>query len=372
MTFRLLFYKPALLTKTSSRLFSTSKLRYNKVDCYISTINDAYTNLAIEEYLLRETRPDRYVLYLWRNKPCVVVGRNQNPFQECNLQFMRENNIPLVRRRSGGGAVYHDMGNSIYTIFMPREAFSRKANAQLVARALNQLDIPAKMNERHDIVVDNHKVSGSAYKITSSRAYHHGTMLIDAEIEMLKGCLSKKRMNNNGIVSKGVESVPSPVTNLRDYSFTVDHQQFCESVLAEFVDAYNDGMAVEPIKFDQRTDLPNKVKETRQELKTWDWIYGQTPEFTNTMETDFEWGHVKSHIISRHGKIIRADISTNNNLLHEPTIAAAISVALEGLPYSHSSAEEAIAKINTEVPGLIGSENDHIAKDISNWLQARL
>lgn len=79
---------------------------------------------------------------------------------------------------------------------MPRESFSRRTNAELVARSLNQLDIPASVNERHDIVVDNHKVSGSAYKITSARAYHHGTMLIDADTEVLKGCLSKKRMNN--------------------------------------------------------------------------------------------------------------------------------------------------------------------------------
>lgn len=79
---------------------------------------------------------------------------------------------------------------------MPREAFSRRKNAELVSRALNELDIPSSVNDRHDIVVDNHKVSGSAYKITSSRAYHHGTMLIDADTETLKGCLSKKRMNN--------------------------------------------------------------------------------------------------------------------------------------------------------------------------------
>lgn len=91
----------------SKRFFSGSSSLNNKVDCYISTINDAYTNLAIEEWLLRETKPDRYILYLWRNKPCVVVGRNQNPFQECNLRFMEEHNVPLVRRRSGGGAVYH-------------------------------------------------------------------------------------------------------------------------------------------------------------------------------------------------------------------------------------------------------------------------
>jgi lipoate-protein ligase A len=87
------------------------------------------------------------------------------------------------------------MGNSIYTIYMPREAFSRKANAELVSRALLQLDIPASVNDRHDIVVDNHKVSGSAYKIISARAYHHGTMLVDANTSYLKGCLSKKYMN---------------------------------------------------------------------------------------------------------------------------------------------------------------------------------
>jgi lipoate-protein ligase A len=94
-------------TLTTRRFFSATPSIKNKVDCYISTIHDVYTNLAIEEYLLRETKPDRYILFLWRNKPCVVVGRNQNPFQECNLKYMNEHDIPLVRRRSGGGAVYH-------------------------------------------------------------------------------------------------------------------------------------------------------------------------------------------------------------------------------------------------------------------------
>lgn len=135
------------------------------------------------------------------------------------------------------------MGNSIYTIFMPREAFSRRVNAELVSRALKELDIPAYVNDRHDIAVDGFKVSGSAYKIINKRAYHHGTMLIDADTATLKGCLSKK--GKTGIVSKGVESVPSPVTNLREYSYTIDHQQFCESVLNEFTYDYNGGLDVE-------------------------------------------------------------------------------------------------------------------------------
>lgn len=328
--------------------------------------------MAIEEWLLRETPADRYILYLWRNKPCVVVGRNQNAFQECNLRFMQKNDIPLVRRRSGGGAVYHDMGNSIYTIFMPREAFSRKANAELVARSLNELDIPAMVNERHDIVVDQQKVSGSAYKITSSRAYHHGTMLIDADTETLKNCLSKKRMPIKGIVSKGVASVPSPVTNLREYSFTVDHQQFCDSVLSEFVKAYNDGQTVKPIVFDKDSVLPDKVNETRDELKTWDWIYGQTPEFSNSAEKDFTWGHVKSNLTVRQGKITKAEITTDSTADYESTIAAAISVALEGLRYSEDVVKEAIEKIHDQVPGLIHSENEYISNDICQWLRDRL
>jgi lipoate-protein ligase A len=96
-----------LIKPHHARLFSATSSIQDKVDCYISTLTDVYSNLAIEEWLLRETKPDRHILFLWRNKPCVVVGRNQNPFQECNLRFMKEKNIPLVRRRSGGGAVYH-------------------------------------------------------------------------------------------------------------------------------------------------------------------------------------------------------------------------------------------------------------------------
>lgn len=183
------------------------------------------------------------------------------------------------------------MGNSIYTIFMPRAAFSRDANAELVARALNQLDIPADVNTRHDIVVDGFKVSGSAYKLTSRRAYHHGTMLIDTDIEMLKGAL---KVDKDRLITKGVASVPSPVTNLRAYSYTIDHQQFCEAVIEEFFEAYNHGNAVEPTVFAKNdlSNLPEDVVKSREELTSWDWIYGQTPEFTHDIDMEFSWGTV--------------------------------------------------------------------------------
>ncbi|SAM02354.1 hypothetical protein [Absidia glauca] len=346
----------------------------SNVDCYISKLHDPYTNLAIEEWLLRSTDPKRYILFLWRNRNCVVVGRNQNPFQECNLQFMKNNNIPLVRRRSGGGAVYHDMGNSIYTIYMPREAFSRRANAELVSRALQQLDIPASVNERHDIVVDNQKVSGSAYKIISARAYHHGTMLVDANTSFLKGCLSKKYMNKSGIQSKGVESVPSPVTNLREYSYTVDHQQFCESVLTEFEREYNQGISVRPTIIDESTlhDLPEQVEKTRQELTTWEWMYGQTPEFTHTLDNSFDWGHVNLFLRSRHGLITEVEMTTDSTGANEVTLVSALSIALKGCRYSELAGQDAIDKISADIPGLVNEGNKDIADGIITWIQDKL
>jgi lipoate-protein ligase A len=186
------------------------------------------------------------------------------------------------------------MGNSIYTIFMPRAAFTRDANAELVARALHQLDIPAYINSRHDIAVDGFKVSGSAYKLTNRRAYHHGTMLIDTDVDMLRGAL---KVDKDRLVTKGVASVPSPVTNLRSYSYTIDHQQFCEEVIEEFLYTHNDNIPVEPTIFskDDISNLPEEVIKSKEELTSWDWIYGQTPEFTHDFEMDMSWGTVVSY-----------------------------------------------------------------------------
>jgi len=284
---------------------------------------------------------------------------------------MEKNDIPLVRRRSGGGTVYHDMGNSIYTIFMPRAAFSRDANAELVARALNQLDIPADVNTRHDIVVDGFKVSGSAYKLTSRRAYHHGTMLIDTDIEMLKGAL---KVDKDRLITKGVASVPSPVTNLRAYSYTIDHQQFCEAVIEEFFEAHNHGNAVEPTVFAKNdlSNLPEDVVKSREELTSWDWIYGQTPEFTHDIDMEFSWGTVNAFIRSRHGIITETELSSSLTEAQEVTVISAIEQALQGCRYSQKGIEDARIKIEHNIPGLINSSNRKVANEVCLRIQETL
>ncbi|KAI8908838.1 hypothetical protein DFJ77DRAFT_433924, partial [Powellomyces hirtus] len=258
---------------------------------YVSKVTDPWINLAFEEWLVLFRKPQSAedVLYLWRNTKCVVVGRNQNPWKECHLQLMKEEEVPLVRRRSGGGTVYHDIGNTNYTIIMPRDSFDRRTNAELVCRGMHQLDIPASVNERHDIVVDGKKVSGSAYKLVNTRAYHHGTMLIDADLKALGRYLRPPPKN---LVGKGVESVRSTVARIRDYSYTVDHLSFCEAVADQFRRAHNAEYRP-PIELTEAymNEYP-KIREYYDEIRTWDWIYGQTPDFTHRLQKQFVWADV--------------------------------------------------------------------------------
>ncbi|TPX65516.1 hypothetical protein CcCBS67573_g08104 [Chytriomyces confervae] len=274
---------------------------------YISTVTDPWINLAFEEWLFR--RPSHaaspHTVYLWRNNPCVVIGRNQNPFKECNLPWLRANRVPVIRRRSGGGTVVHALGNTNYTCFMPRESFNRDFSANIVARALHQLDIPAHVNTRHDIVVDNRKVSGSAFKVVHEKAYAHGTMLISSDLESLGTQLKSPR--KGALVGKGVESFPSKVTRLIDHSYTVTHTDFCRAVAEEFGIVYNKeaGLKNHMTELGMADFNSNpKMQEYYDEIKTFEWKWGQTPTFTHAIEKEFIWGHLKSIVTISEGVIV--------------------------------------------------------------------
>ncbi|KAI8815133.1 hypothetical protein BJ742DRAFT_782466 [Cladochytrium replicatum] len=271
-----------------------------QVECFISKVTDPFVNLAFEEWLFKRPDSAPFVLYLWRNRPCVVIGRNQNPWKECDLSLMEKEEVWLVRRRSGGGTVYHDIGNSCFTVIMPRTVFDRRHNAELVTRALHQLDIPASVNHRNDIVVEGKKVSGSAYKLVNNRAYHHGTMLIDTDLDALRRYLKPP---NRNLVGKGVESVRSEVTRLREHSYTVDHLSFCEAVSEEFCRS-NDIPPVPMVELTMEFFRANEeIQQVYEELMTWEWIYGQTPEFHQWLNHKFSWGELDLLLLVRNGLI---------------------------------------------------------------------
>ncbi|KAK9766636.1 hypothetical protein K7432_004150 [Basidiobolus ranarum] len=271
---------------------------------------------------------------------------------------MRQLGIPLVRRQSGGGAVYQDMGNSCYTILMPKEAFNRKTSAELVTRALLDCDIPAYVNERNDITVDGFKVSGSAYKLTNRRAYHHGTMLIDTELSNLSGCL---RSNKEYMTTKGVESVPSKVTNLRPYSYTIDHQSFCEAVAKEFTSHFG-AEKLEPTIMDENFIQEHpQIQEYRNNIDTWEWIYGQTPEFTVDLKHEIHQEPVQVFLHSKGGLILDARITHSGHRVY----VDAMCNSLKGARYEPQSIATAFARVSSDVP----MEDYEFAVQLHNWLK---
>ncbi|KAJ1902684.1 hypothetical protein LPJ81_003470 [Coemansia sp. IMI 209127] len=325
---------------------------------------DPYTNLAFEDWILRSSDPQSYVLYLWRNRPTIVIGRNQNPWKECNLDMMASRDVWLARRTSGGGTVYHDLGNSNYTVVMPRAAFTRDWCAEMVSRALHQMDIPAYVNARHDVAVDELKISGSAFKLTSKRAFHHGTMLIDADLSRLHGCLHSK--NKDTIEAKGVDSVRSRVANLREYSLAIDHLSFCDAVMREFEKTLGCELSTlaNVTRWDA-TGLDPHVLTERERISQWEWLYGQTPEFVHRFHCHFAWASVFASITARRGLITSAEVNTSESALEPPVgvrkAFADVARLLQDARYDRD-------EIRTRLRPLLGDKSNPFVTELCEWM----
>ncbi|PWW74509.1 hypothetical protein C7212DRAFT_298227 [Tuber magnatum] len=283
------------------------------VQVYISRSNNPYLNLSLEHHLFQITPPEITTLLIYTNSPSIVLGRNQNPWVEVNHPRLSSAfNPPLiVRRRSGGGTVFHDLGNVNYSVAMPTSTFCRDKHAQMVVRALRKLGVVgAVVNKRHDIVIlpegmvleetkltqevaGTRKVSGSAYKLTTRRSYHHGTMLLESRLEDVSGYL--RSAAREWMKARGVGSVRSMVANVR-----VEERKFAGAVVEEFVRMYageegvgilRDTMASRKGGMDEEVGVgvcwvgeeAGEIEEVQKgvaELMSLEWIYGQTPQFT--------------------------------------------------------------------------------------------
>ncbi|MFA6904802.1 MAG: lipoate--protein ligase family protein, partial [Sphaerochaeta sp.] len=154
---------------------------------YLATSHDCAANLAGEAYML--TLEYDHILFLWVNDPCIVIGRYQNPFSECNLKNMEEHNVQLVRRQSGGGAVYHDRGNLCFTLIGNKETTTKEENFSLVLKALANLGLHCELSGRNDILLDGKKISGNAFQTTATKFCHHGTLLVSSDLSVMSNYL---------------------------------------------------------------------------------------------------------------------------------------------------------------------------------------
>jgi lipoyltransferase/lipoate-protein ligase len=253
----------AIQSRTVSVLTDIPK---SNTQIYISRSRSPYLNLSIEHHLLTKSPADSTVLFLYTNKPSIIIGRNQNPWVECNHAAIRNSPLQplLVRRRSGGGTVWHDEGNVNYSVICPTEKFDRNRHAEMVVRALHSLGVQgAKVNERHDIVMNTpestvpFKISGSAYKLTRLRSLHHGTCLLSSpnlkDIGRYLGSPAKKF-----IKARGVDSVRSKITNVH-----VGNEDFENAVVEKFQDMYGN---VEPTFVGEEEGTVPAIEKGVQEL----------------------------------------------------------------------------------------------------------
>lgn len=264
--------KPAVRQETK-QLSLLDKLKSPSPYIIKSTSNNPFFNLALEDKIfeLNSKSINRLIFYI--NSPCVVIGKNQNPFKETSLPLLSNLGIPILRRFSGGGTVVHDLGNLNYCFMTSREDFKRgEFNGKIVDSINKALDKNLKVNERGDIVMSqdiDYKVSGSAYKISKGKAYHHGTMLLNSNLKMLKALLAKNDKITN-LKDSSVDSVSSKVKNTE-----INSNEFIKIVS----DAFKTNFHVETLEIDENDSKELQLEETIEKLKSWNWTIGSTPNF---------------------------------------------------------------------------------------------
>lgn len=258
----------------------------------ISTGLNPWRNLSIEEYLVRHLEKGVVTLFLWKNDKTVVIGKHQNPWRECNMSLLEKEHVTLARRMTGGGAVYHGLGNINFSFVMPKEDYDVKRQMEVILNMCKKLGIEGQLSGRNDITVDGKKFSGNAFYHGSDVSLHHGTLLVNENMTNLGKYLtaSKAKMR-----SKGVESVKSRVTNLSNYYEGLDTDIITQKCIESFREAYSqNGMEI-PIEIDPAWFHKEAINKLYEKNASWDWRFGKGAKFDILHEIRFPWGEVQLH-----------------------------------------------------------------------------
>lgn len=260
---------------------------------------DPRINLAIEEHLVRNLNVEDDILLFYINEPSIIIGRNQNTLEEINYPYMEEHHILVVRRLSGGGAVYHDHGNLNFSFINAkgREFLHNfKKFTAPVVKVLNSMGVPAEMNGRNDIVVEEHKISGNAQYAIGSKLVSHGTLLFNSDLSKVSEALNVK---TEKIESKGIKSVRSRVANISEYlSEAMDILDFRERVKNGILEEANNGV----YKLNQADwDAINQI--SRDRYQQWEWNFGRSPKFNIQKTRRFPFGQIDARIEIHNGEI---------------------------------------------------------------------
>lgn len=304
---------------------------------YSAPTGDGWLNLARDGYFLENNKKGDVILYFYVNKNAVIIGRNQNAWKECSIANMDADGVQLVRRHSGGGAVFHDNGNLNFSFITDEKHYDLNRQMRVILNAVSKLGLKAELSGRNDITVDGKKFSGNAFSLAKGNRSHHGTILVNADLTKLSNylCVSKEKMR-----SKGIDSVRARVCNLCELSSGLTVEAMRRLVIESFIEEY--GAASEYV-FDG-TALA-EVEERRERLASWEWRFGKTPQFDFETDKRFSFGDTQIYFNLRNGVIRETKVYSD---CLDTELTTEIENALTGVHFRKEEIKAALSKMKDQ------------------------
>lgn len=296
-----------------------------------------YFNLAMEEYLLKTTTEDIFIL--WRNKPSIIVGKNQNTLSEINLDYVNENSIPVVRRQSGGGAVFHDLGNLNFTfISCNNNSFSDfRRFTQPIIDLLKTLSVNAEFSGRNDLLIDGKKFSGNAQYNYKNKVMHHGTLLFSSHITDLSNALKVKSIKFEG---KGIKSVKSRVTNISEHlNNKLDILEFRDLIM-NYMHSINHENYFYNLSKDDIREIESLVEN---KYSTWEWNFGHSPKYSLSNELKYPGGNIEFNLEVEKGIISK--LKFYGDFFGKEDISS-LEFLLQGIKHEKNSLIDVLKHVN--------------------------
>lgn len=300
---------------------------------------DPHENLALEKYLLDSVEPDCCILYLWQNQNTVVIGRNQNAWVECRLAALEEAGGKLARRLSGGGAVFHDVGNLNFTFLVPEEDYDVDKQLSVIQKACGHSGIRVEKSGRNDLLANGFKFSGNAFYHAQGKAYHHGTIMVDVDMSKLSAYLSPPKAK---LEAKGISSVRSRVVNLKELDPELTCDKMRELMKKAFSEVY--GLSAEPFLLTEEGKA--EIEALRREYSSFEYLCGTPLPATFTCERKFPWGYIQVQMQVESGAVKVCKVYTD---AMEWELSRIVEDALTGCRFHYEELEEALAQHSGEI-----------------------
>ena len=303
----------------------------------VSPSYDGYENLARDEFLLDEIRPGSIALYLYINGGAVIIGRNQNPYIECNLNQLDADGVRLVRRVSGGGAVYHDRGNLNYSFIASNDIYDEARQTGVILKALSSFGIRAEVSGRNDITAGGLKFSGNALSARGNNRQHHGTLLISSDLTVFSKYLTPSKQK---LAAKGIKSVRARVCNLSEINPAITVENMKKALEEAFIAEYGEAQSYPFTEKDEK-----EIERLTQKHASWEWRMGETPHFDLQLDNRFSWGMTNLLLIVENGRIAQARVYSDSL---DTELPARLERMLTGLKYEKNALAASLLAMGRE------------------------